>query len=167
MQLLRPDLTMKDAFADFTRDWETHNEPIAPISARLDGRIYETWLEDTWRLENEPRGNYVPADTWFWFDGDGRMAGMITLRHMLNDFLLRVGGHIGYGVRPSMRRQGHATAMLAAVLPRARELGLTRVLVSCHRENVGSARTIQKNGGMLENEIVEDGRIVQRYWIVL
>lgn len=33
------------------------------------------------------------------------------------------------------------------------------------RDNVASARTIQKNGGILENEIDDDGVPVQRYWI--
>jgi len=133
----------------------------------LGDRTYETWLEDTWRLETQPNGSCVPAHTFFALDSGGEMIGVISVRHTLNEYLLWFGGHIGYGVRPSARRHGHATAMLAAALPVARGLGLSRVMVSCNKENIGSARTIQNNGGVLENEVVEDGQIVQRYWISL
>jgi predicted acetyltransferase len=167
MQLLKPTPAMKDAFLDYVKEWEELGETVAPGAARMEGRTYEAWLEDILLLETQPTDRYVTSDTYFWMDTPGRLIGVISLRHTLNDFLLRAGGHIGYGVRPSMRRRGHASAMLAAVLPRAGKLGLARVLVSCYKENIASARTIQKNGGVLENEIEEDGRTVQRYWIEL
>ena len=167
MQLYRPAPEMKEAFLDYIGDWEAHGETVAPGAARMEDRTYETWLSDTLRLETQPRGSYVPAHTYFGFDPDGRLVGVISVRHTLNEFLLRAGGHIGYGVRPSARRQGYATAMLRAVLPKARELGLSRVMVSCNKDNLASARTIQNNGGVLENEVLEEGRIVQRYWIML
>jgi predicted acetyltransferase len=167
MPLLKPDLSMKEAFEDYLRDWEEHRETVAPAAARLNGRTYENWLEDLRRLETQPTDTLVTATTYFWFDGDGKLAGATTLRHTLTDALLRTGGNIGYGVRPSMRRLGYASAMLAAVLPLARRRGLTRVLITCNRENTASARTILRNGGVLENEITQDGRTMQRYWIAL
>ncbi|MFH1511895.1 MAG: GNAT family N-acetyltransferase [Bacillota bacterium] len=167
MQLFRPTPAMKDAFLDYQSDWETHGEPVAPGAARLGGRTYETWLADTWALETKPRGSYVTGHTYFAFDGDGVLVGVIALRHTLNDYLLKAGGHIGYGVRPSARRRGHASAMLAAVLPLAAALGLTRVLITCDKQNIGSARAILRNGGILENEAEDSGRILQRYWVAL
>ena len=167
MRLLSPTLEMKDAVEVYIRDFEEHGETVAPGAARFKGRSYETWLADLRELETRPAGGYVTGNAYLWFDADGVLAGMIALRHTLNAELLQSGGHIGYGVRPSMRRRGHASAMLAAVLPLARERGLSRVLITCDKENIGSARTIQKNGGELENEVLHEGRLIQRYWISL
>jgi predicted acetyltransferase len=87
----------------------------------------------------------------------------------LTDKLRREGGHIGYGVRPSARRQGIATELLRQTLMRAREKGIEEVLVTCAKANQGSVRTILRNGGHLLSEefIPERGEVVQRYGIGL
>lgn len=82
--------------------------------------------------------------------------------------LLFSGGHIGDGIRPSERRKGYATAMLRLALEKCRALGIRRVLMTCDKDNIGSAKSIIKNGGILENEVMnEDGVLEQRYWIDL
>lgn len=113
-----------------------------------------------------PGEGRVHATHW-WIVEDDVYLGAIALRHELNDFLLRAAGHIGYGIRPSARRRGLATWALREVLRQARELGLTRVLVTCDDANVASAGTIEKNGGVLEDvRDTELGR-TRRYWIEL
>lgn len=97
----------------------------------------------------------------------GTLVGMVDVRHWLNDALLQRGGHIGYSVRPALRRRGYAKAMLALALDFCRERGMERVLVTCNQQNQASARTILANGGVLENEVPMDGVISQRYWISL
>jgi len=100
---------------------------------------------------------------------DGRIVGMLDIRHELNDACLNLFGNIGYSVRASERRKGYASAMLSMAKDICREMGLERILISCHKENNASARTIQKNGGILENEVTDhrNGEILQRYWIEL
>jgi predicted acetyltransferase len=125
-------------------------------------------LEQQARGENTPPDR-VPSTFLFAFDGP-RIVGRVTIRHALNEFLLRVGGHIGYVVVPEFRRRGYATAILRQALEIARhELGLTRVLVTCDDDNVGSIRTIEKNGGVLENVVTGPDLDVpkRRYWIDL
>ena len=113
-----------------------------------------------------PGPGRVHATYWWMADSDV-FLGAITLRHALNDFLLRAGGHIGYGVRPSARRRGLASWALRSVLPEARSLGLERVLVTCDDTNLPSARTIESAGGVLEDvRDTELGR-TRRYWITL
>jgi predicted acetyltransferase len=130
---------------------------------------FAVWLE---RLRREsdtsipPEGGMVHATYWWIAEGDTYL-GAITLRHDLNDFLREVGGHIGFGVRPSARRRGLARWALAAVLPRARSLGLDRVLVTCDDDNLASARTIEANGGVLEDVRRLEGGPKRRYWIDL
>ncbi|MBM0279645.1 GNAT family N-acetyltransferase [Micromonospora tarensis] len=103
--------------------------------------------------------------TYRWIVEDDRVLGGIALRHDLDDHLLRVAGHIGYGIRPSARRRGLATWALGRMLDTARALGLDRVLVLCEVDNTASARTIEHHGGVLEP--VPGPAPVRRYWITL
>ena len=113
-------------------------------------------------------GGFVPDSTFFCLDLDRDLfVGAVNIRHHLNERLLRCGGHIGDGVLPSERGKGIGTKMVALALDECRKLGLGHILMVCDKENIPSARTIQKNGGVLENEIIEDGVIEQRYWIDL
>jgi len=97
------------------------------------------------------------------------VIGRVTLRHQLTEWLLKAGGHIGYDIRPSKRRIGYDSQILALVLPKARELGLTRVLVTCDETNIGSMKIIEANGGELEHvlEIAAGQPRVLRCWIDL
>jgi predicted acetyltransferase len=112
-------------------------------------------------LEETPRPEWhVPCTTLWWVDGPVYL-GRLAIRHRLNDFLLEVGGHIGYDVRPTRRREGHATGMLRASLPWARDLGIDPALVTCDTDNVASSRVIEAAGGVLE-----DVRgVKRRYWV--
>jgi predicted acetyltransferase len=94
-------------------------------------------------------------------------VGVSNLRHTLTDALRKDGGNIGYGIRPSARRQGHAKTILAETLARAKQRGLTRALLTAHKGNIGSIRTIIAQGGKLESEELLPGHpdVLQRYWI--
>lgn len=125
------------------------------------------------RGANLPPG-WVPAQT-FWLvrvgDREQRtIIGEMNLRHALTPALERQGGHIGYAVRPSERRRGYATYMLAEGLKTARRLGLRRVLLTCDKRNIASARVIENNGGTLRDEIPSPNpsrEATRRYWIEL
>ncbi len=96
----------------------------------------------------------------WWIDGNS-FLGRVSIRHALTEQLRRRGGHIGYEVRPSARRQGHGTRMLAAALPVTRALGIDPALVTCDKENVASRRIIESAGGELAGEL--DGEL--RFWV--
>ncbi|WP_406080724.1 GNAT family N-acetyltransferase [Micromonospora sp. NBC_00858] len=105
--------------------------------------------------------------TYRWIVEGDEVLGGIALRHGLDDYLLRVAGHIGYGIRPSARRRGLATWALGRMLDEARALGLDQVLVTCAVDNVASARTIEHHGGVLEDIRDTEHGAVRRYWIKL
>jgi len=126
------------------------------------------------KLADESAGKGLPAG-WvpcnhYWLVRDGgRVLGTSRLRHKLTDSLLYGGGHIGYEIRPSERRKGYGTRLLALTLERARARGLQRVMLSCLVENQASAGVIEANGGVFEDAVdssVMNGRI-KRYWIDL
>jgi predicted acetyltransferase len=108
-----------------------------------------------------PRG-YVPWTELWMSDGD-EYLGRTTLRHELTEALFTWGGHIGYAVRPSARRRGHASAALRGMLGVCRDLGIDPVLVTCDEENVASRRTIEGAGGEYDDS--REGK--RRYWIHL
>jgi predicted acetyltransferase len=116
------------------------------------------------RAEADPdhvRPGWVPCTTWWWAHED-QFLGRIAVRHELTDRLRITGGHIGYGVRPTARRAGHATSMLRAVLPRARSLGVTpSALLTCDTTNLVSHKVIEANGGVMAEQ--DDG--VCRFWV--
>ena len=93
--------------------------------------------------------------------------GAVNIRHYLNDGLLKDGGHIGDGIRPSERRKGYATKMISLALIECKKLGIDKVLMCCDKNNIASSKSIINNGGVLENEIETEKETVQRYWIDL
>jgi predicted acetyltransferase len=93
------------------------------------------------------------------------IVGRTSIRHALNPYLAKVGGHIGYGVRPAFRRKGYAKEILRQSLSYASTLGLDRLLLTCDDENVGSIKTIESCGGVLESIIEFEGGLKRRYWI--
>ena len=100
---------------------------------------------------------------------DGRLVGMIQIRHYFNEYLEKYAGHIGYSVRPSERRKGYAKEMLRLALPYCKSIGLDRVLIACEPGNPASRRTILANGGVYECTVHEPGEDIdlERYWIGL
>ena len=111
----------------------------------------------------------VPDSVYFLLDDEkNRLLGAVNIRHYLNDYLLKYGGHIGDGIRPSERRKGYATKIIALALEECKKLGIKRVLLVCDKTNIGSAKSIINNGGVLENEFIdENNNVNQRYWIEL
>jgi predicted acetyltransferase len=103
----------------------------------------ETLLAKALPQPARPEG-IVPETVLWWVDGQ-EYLGRISIRHRLTEPLRRVGGHIGYDVRPTARRRGHATAMLRAALPVAARLGIASALVTCDVDNAASRRVIEAN----------------------
>lgn len=157
-----------DMLTEWKADIEQNQTNQSPwMIFRNDFHDFDYYLENLEIKEGAANG-WVPDTTLFCLDKDRNIfVGAVNIRHYLNEGLLRSGGHIGDGIRPSERRKGYATAMIGLALKECKKLGIDRVLMCCDKENVGSAKSIQKNGGVLENEIEEDGTIEQRYWIQL
>jgi predicted acetyltransferase len=123
------------------------------------------------QLEGHPRGVGLPEgfvpNTFFVGVVDGVVVGRLSLRHSLNDFLARVGGHIGYGVVPSQRRRGYATEMLRQAIPICESLGIEGALITCDEHNIGSRKVVEACGGVFEGIIkcAESGVPKRRYWL--
>jgi len=165
--------TYLDALGEFHREGRYFLFEIEATAADF-GRYVDGLLAE----ETPPAFSARVPVTYCWLmdgtsesDPDAQYIGYVSIRHRLDDYLLRLGGHIGYAIRPSRRRRGYGTDILRLALPKARELGLSRVLITCDADNVGSKKIIERNGGVFENAVPyeELGRKIMklRYWIDL
>jgi predicted acetyltransferase len=173
----QPDLTLRrpteDEEAEFLR---AHHATSPGVPSFLhyyqEGMPFRRYLEVLAEQEqgiNLPSPRHVPSTFVFAFVG-ARIVGRASIRHSLNEFLECEGGHIGYVVVPEFRRQGYATAILRLSLQIAREKCRThRILVTCDHDNIGSIRTIERNGGVLSDVISgsNPAKTIRRYWIEL
>ena len=167
LKLIRPTKEYESQAKEYIEEFIKYNSNINGTGG-LDSYVdnYDKWLE---RLDKYRHGKIegrVPAETFMLIrKEDNKLIGMINIRLDLNEELLLHGGHIGYGIRPTERRKGYNSYQLYLALKFCQEKGLDRVLLTCDKDNLGSAKTIQNNYGVLENEIEEDDIILQRYWI--
>ncbi len=172
LELIAPTLALKDAFLEMVADFEAAGERQrlgrAIALATQDFAAYLQLLDDWQRGVNLPLG-FVPQDLYWLVRDNTTVLGTTAVRHELMPPLEDAGGHIGYNIRPSERRKGYGTRILALALDRARARGLNRVLLTCDMDNIGSARIIEKNGGVLASQgfspIMQTH--VSRYWIQL
>ena len=149
-------LTIIGAIGDYEGEYfpfETLHDP--ETFAEYCRRLGQLSAPDTWL----PDG--IVASTYLWWVDGEEYLGRLSIRHALTPWLLEYGGHIGYVVRPSARRVGHATAMLRAALPVAHRLGIDPVLVTCDDTNEPSRKVIETAGGVFDD--VRGPKL--RFWI--
>lgn len=170
IKLIRPTKEYEDQVMYFKRILHERNEEFDGCSGLEDIKDYTEWLNFEERLSKKYGEGYVPSTVYLGIrEEDNKVIGIIDFRHSLTDFLLNLGGHIGYTVDPYERRKGYATQMLSLLLIECKNFGLDKVLLTCDKNNIASAKTIIRNGGVLENEVQRDSGsgITQRYWINL
>ena len=157
---------LKEMIDEWKLDQIKNNTNRSPWAIfKNDYHDFDYYLEN---LEiKEVKDGKVPDSVFFLLDIDtNRLIGAVNIRHYLNDYLLKYAGHLGDGIRPSERNKGYGTKMIALALVECKKLSISKVLMVCDKDNIASAKTIINNGGVLENEFVDEkGRIEQRYWI--
>ena len=175
MQLVLPDAKYKTSFLQALDEYL--KETVLPSTQDLflldkkslekDFTTYVNKLIDESHGKNLPSG-YV-SHTSYWLIDNNECIGRVDIRHVLNEHLLRIGGHIGYDICPAKRNQGYGKELLKLALLKAKELGLTKVLITCDETNIPSKKIIEANGGVFENSVEQGAGLPKklRYWISL
>lgn len=159
---------LSEMIDEWKKDIEDNKGNSSPWTIfRNDYHDFDYYLDNL--EQKEAKDGKVPDSVFFLYDETrDRLIGAVNIRHYLNDFLLKEGGHIGDGIRPSERRKGYATLMIRLALAECKKLGIDKVLMVCDKDSIGSAKSIMNNGGVLENEFINsEGKTEQRYWIQL
>lgn len=169
-RLESPSLARLDSYRSLVAEFRAGLEALVPFVLKFpaeDSAVLLQQFADCAAGKGLSPGT-VAHETFWLVEGD-QVVGVSNFRWQLTDSLRRIGGNIGYGVRPSARRKGFATRILRETLVKARERGLSGLLVTCDRENIGSAKCITNNGGTLQSEeyLSPEECTIQRYWIEL
>ena len=169
IKLKRPVKEYENEALAFNQEFIDNGENTINGSELLDRmESYDEWHKTVTDNISEETVNpsWVVTDTYFAFDDNDRIVGIIDLRHELNDFL-KDFGNSGYSVRPSERRKGYATQMLGLIVKRAEEIRLERLQLSVERTNEPSVKTIIKNNGKYERSFEFEGEEADVYIINL
>lgn len=167
IKLIRPNADLKSEYLNMISEWKEYGGELIPWSLNLDTVDFDLLVKN---LNDYSDGiglpdRFVPCTTFWLVNNEYSVLGAIEIRHQLNDYLAFRGGHIGYGIRPSERNKGYAGIMLSIALQHCKTIGLEKVLITCLKNNIGSAKTIINNGGILYSEDIDNGEVFQRYWI--
>ncbi|GCE48696.1 putative acetyltransferase [Thermosporothrix hazakensis] len=167
--LTEPSMQYKDQYIAAIREFQKEGRHLYNSIQTLNNN-FAGFLQ---KLEAQRNIRPYPPDqvpsTDLWLIDDNEFIGRLSIRPVLNDFYLKLGGHIGYEIRPSKRCQGYGKEILRLGLQEAKKLGLARVLITCDVNNIGSKKVIEANGGQFENIVSVEGSMIPklRYWIDL
>lgn len=167
IKLVKLSYQYKQQLFDMMNEWIVYGREFIPYSIfKNDYHNFDYYINN---LEvHEESNGIVPNSTFFCLDVDRNIfVGAVDIRHYLNESLFKTGGHIGVGIRPSERKKGYATAIIRLAIDECKKLNIKEVLMTCNKNNTGSVKSIINNGGILENEIINNENIEQRYWIKL
>ena len=171
LHLVKPDLIYYEKYNDMMSEWCASKTQIAPWF--LDSTIMsiDEFAQFVRMLDDCEHGivdkNFSATSSYLVMDENDRLIGATSLRHYLTVEGFLSWGHIGSGVRPTERQKGYAVQMLKMMLEQAKKKGIYKVLVGVHDGNIGSWKTVEKCGGVMENvvHIENDDEPIRRYWI--
>lgn len=168
MNYRMPEISDEIMLREYVQEHYDNGETSISASLGLPVSEYSAWVEKMRNNADIGDGEWGKSLTYLCFD-DTKLIGLLNIRYDLPKSLSEKYGNIGYGVRPSERRKGYATAMLRYALSICREKGMKQVILGCYKDNFASAAAIRKNGGVLyaENDNYTKERTSQYYLIKL
>ena len=170
MILIEPTVEFDKQIREYRKEFLDCGDLLEGASRLKQFDVPQEWIEYLNKLKNPitaPQGRVPLTQYMLVREEDQKIIGMFNIRHHLNGYLERYGGHIGFSIAPSERHKGYATLLLKLALSKCRELKINKVLVTCNNDNVGCRRVILKSGGIYESLVYDSGEdeYVERYWI--
>ena len=168
-----PSLEIKNEIIEYLDEFVKYGSDIngsGSLDKIYDVYTFEEALDRCLKMEDEEYAKSVgrcQSRTFLLIrENDNKIVGTINVRWNLNEAMLRFGGHIGYGIRPTERRKGYNKINLYLGMLEAKKVGLEKVMLDCDVNNLGSDKTLKALGGKLERTEVDpsDGILTNVYW---
>lgn len=169
LQLISPNVQYEQEYYEMLDEWKLSGQQLVPFVLEFTAISFKEIIQKLYECSQGigiPDG-FVPHSTFWMINEENKILGVSNLRHRLTEGLRIKGGHIGYGIRPSERGKKYSTKILELTLREAKNIGINKVLVTCDKENIASARSVFNNNGILEKEHVVDGVLSQNYRIII
>lgn len=168
-----PTIERKDEAVDYVNEFlinKSNTNGVGGLDRFLgEGKSYEEWLDFVIKCQEKSYAeqiNRVPGITYFTVrESDNKIVGMVNFRFYLKGKLLKIGGHIGYGIRPTERRKGLAKIQLYLTLLAVQKIGLDKVMIDCTDTNICSKKTIEALGGKYSETVIDNEETYLNYWI--
>lgn len=168
-----PSMERKNEIIEYLDEFVKYGSDIngsGSLNKIYDGYTFEEALDICLKVKDEEYAKSVGRCQGKTFllirENDNKIVGTINVRWNLNEAMLRFGGHIGYGIRPTERRKGYNKINLYLGMLEAKKVGLEKVMLDCDVNNLGSDKTLKALGGKLERTEVDpyDGILTNVYW---
>lgn len=173
MKLIQPTIEHETILKSYVDEMLKNNDSCHGCGSIEKYERYEDWLKhiESYAVKAliPKDSKYVEGSQYFLYDETNQnVVGMVNIRHELNAYLMKFGGHIGYSIRPSYRQKGYAKLQLNLALDILRKKGVDKALITCNSDNIASMKTILACGGVEDTPSIEDdGTIIKRFWIPL
>ncbi|MDO5714230.1 MAG: GNAT family N-acetyltransferase [Tissierellia bacterium] len=166
LQLISPTMEYKNQVMDYKKEFLENGETLDGTGMLAHVETYEEWLQSVKDNQKEESvwDGLVPATTFLGVKGD-ELIGFVDIRHYLNEFLENIGGHIGYSVKRSQRQKGYGTEILGLALEECKKIGLQKILITCHKENIPSEKIILHYNVFKKES--PDQRGIKKFWITI
>lgn len=165
-ELVPPHVRFQDSYIAAVTEFQAEGRHT-DADVRLLSADFAAFVQSLRDRAHQPRPGLVP-ETVLWLVEDDQFIGRASVRHHLNAHLRRIGGHIGYEIRPTQRRRGYGTRICKLALIEARHIGLDRALITCDADNIGSRKIIEANGGVYHRAVQVEGRPAKlHFWVDL
>jgi len=175
-ELVIPSVAYRDSYLDALKEGFVHGG-----QKTMDKKLI-TWITENFEehlkilMHGNPKkeikfpdGNKYPRveNRIYWLVENNIFIGQSSFRPQLNEFLKKWGGNIGYGVRPLYKRQGMGKKLLNLTLEYVKLAGLSKVLITCDDDNIGSIKIIEASGGVLEKTVKYEWaeKPLRLYWL--
>lgn len=171
LQFVLPELKHEKDVWSYRQAFVDKQQCIDGGAGLVDADNYKEWLNCNKlnRSIKTVQSGFVPAMTFLVYETSeiNKLVGMVDIRRELNDYLFKYGGNIGYSVGHKFRNMGIATEILKIAIEWCSINQMSKILITCHKDNAASKKVIEKNGGVLDNSLVGDIENISRYWILL
>lgn len=170
-KLVKPSAEYKASFLEALREFQAEGRYTFLDETMLRGD-FEGFVK---KLNDGKINLHKPFDDWvepvpetvLWFVKEDQYFGTFNIRHRLNWHLEKLGGHVDFIIRPSMRGKGYGKKILQKGMPFICYLGIDRALITIDPKNESGMKIVEHCGGVQDDctPATEKFPARLRYWL--